>query len=50
VQHDLVDELILTVYPVIAGKEKRLFNKDSDLKRMKLVSLKMTPTGVAILT
>jgi dihydrofolate reductase len=49
-QTDLVDELILTVYPVIAGSGKRLFNKDGDLKRMKLVSSKPTPTGVAILT
>jgi dihydrofolate reductase len=50
VQNDLADELILTVYPVIAGNGKKLFNKDSDLKRMKLVSSKATPTGVAILT
>jgi dihydrofolate reductase len=50
VENDLVDELILTVYPVIAGSGKRLFNQNSDLKRMKLVSAKATPTGVAILT
>ncbi len=50
VQHDLLDELVLTVYPVVAGKGKHLFDSSVDLKRMKLVSSSTTPTGVAILT
>lgn len=48
--HDLVDELVLTVYPVLAGSGKRLFDASNDLKRLKLVSNKSTSSGVAILT
>jgi dihydrofolate reductase len=49
-QADLLDELILMVHPVVAGKGKRLFKDGSELKRLKLVNSKTTPTGVAILT
>jgi hypothetical protein len=38
------------VHPVVAGKGKRLFKDGSELKRLKLVNSKTTPTGVAILT
>ncbi len=48
-EQDLLDELILTVYPVIAGKGRRLFREGSDLKRLKLAGSTITPTGVAIL-
>ncbi len=47
---DLLDELILMVHPVVAGKGKRLFNEGFPLKRMKLVNPKTTRSGVAILT
>lgn len=50
IQNDLLDELVLTLHPVIAGGGKRLFKEESSLKRMKLVSAKTTSTGVAILT
>jgi dihydrofolate reductase len=50
VQQDLLDELTLTVHPVVAGSGKRLFKDSDDLKRLKLVDSKMTRTGVAILT
>jgi dihydrofolate reductase len=50
IQNDLLDELILMVHPVVAGKGKRLFKDGSDLKRLKLVSAKNTVSGVAILT
>ncbi|HEX2909442.1 MAG TPA: dihydrofolate reductase family protein [Chloroflexia bacterium] len=49
-QNDLLDELILMVHPVIAGQGKRLFQNESSLKRMKLVSSKETSTGVMLLT
>lgn len=49
-ENDLLDELILTVYPVVAGSGRRLFNKDSELKRLRLVSSQATSTGVALLT
>jgi len=49
-QQDLLDELTLMIHPVVAGKGKRLFPNGGDLKRLQLVSHKMTGSGVAILT
>lgn len=47
---NLLDELILMVYPVIAGSGARLFTDNSTLKRMKLIDSSITASGVAILT
>jgi dihydrofolate reductase len=44
-QHDLVDELLLTVYPVAVGKGKRVFPDRIDTK-FKLASAHPYPTGV----
>jgi dihydrofolate reductase len=49
-QNDLLDELTLMVHPVVVGSGKRLFKDGGDLKRLKLVDSKTTPTGVVILT
>jgi dihydrofolate reductase len=49
-QNDLLDELTLTIHPVVVGKGKRLFQDGTELKRLKLVNNTTTPTGVAILT
>lgn len=49
-ENDLLDELVLTVHPVVAGRGKRLFIEGMNLKRLTLVENKTTPTGVAILT
>jgi dihydrofolate reductase len=49
-QNGLLDELILMVHPVVAGRGKRLFKDGGDLKRLKLVDSQITSTGVAILT
>ena len=46
----LLDELSLAIHPVVVGKGDRLFREGMDLKRLSLVSSKVTPTGVAILT
>ena len=46
----LLDELMLMVHPVIAGTGKRLFEKESDVKRLKLADSQITGSGVAILT
>ena len=49
VEHDLVDELRLMVYPVVLGGGKRLFGETSGKKRLRLVDTKMVGEGVAIL-
>ncbi len=48
--HDLLDELVLMVHPVVVGRGKRLFNEQDELKRLKLVDAKATRTGVLIAT
>ena len=50
VEHDLVDELRLMVFPVILGTGKRLFGEASDKKPLKLADSKIVGDGVAILT
>lgn len=49
-QNGLLDELTLTIYPVIAGSGKHLFRDGDALQRLKLTNSKMSRTGVAILT
>ncbi len=50
VEHDLVDELRLMVFPVVLGSGKRLFGDTSDKKRLKLVESKTVGDGVTVLT
>ena len=47
--HDLVDELRLMVFPVVLGTGKTLFGETSDKKRLKLRDSKIVGDGVAIL-
>jgi dihydrofolate reductase len=49
VEHDLVDEFRLMVYPVVLGSGKRLFGETSDKKTLRLVDSKVVGDGVAIL-
>jgi dihydrofolate reductase len=49
VEHDLVDELRLMVFPVVLGSGKRLFGETSDKKSLQLVDSKIVGDGVAIL-
>lgn len=49
IDHDLVDELRLMVFPVVLGSGKRLFGDTSDMKPLRLVDSKMVGDGVAIL-
>jgi dihydrofolate reductase len=47
--HDLVDELRLMVFPVVLGSGKRLFGETSGKKPLRLVDSKVVGDGVAIL-
>ncbi|HWF74709.1 MAG TPA: dihydrofolate reductase family protein [Solirubrobacteraceae bacterium] len=49
-EHDLVDELRLMVYPVILGTGKRLFDDHGEKKKLRLVGSKVVGDGVVILT
>jgi dihydrofolate reductase len=49
IEHDLVDEFRLMVYPVVLGSGKRLFGEASDKKPLRLVDSKVVGDGVAIL-
>jgi dihydrofolate reductase len=48
--HDLVDELRLTIYPVVLGAGERLFGETSDKKPIRLVDTQTVGDGIAILT
>jgi dihydrofolate reductase len=49
IEHDLVDELHLMVFPVVLGTGKRLFGETSDKKTLRMVESKTVGDGVAIL-
>jgi dihydrofolate reductase len=49
-EHDLVDELRLMVFPVVLGRGKRLFGETSDKKRLRLTDSKAVGDGITILT
>jgi dihydrofolate reductase len=49
-EHDLVDELRLMVFPVVLGSGKRLFGETTAKKPMRLVDFRTVGAGVAILT
>jgi dihydrofolate reductase len=48
-EHDLVDELRLMVFPVVLGIGKKFFGSTSDKKPMQLADVKTVGDGVAIL-
>lgn len=48
-QHNLIDEYRLMVFPVVLGRGKRFFKDGSDTS-LTLVDTKITSSGVAVLT
>jgi len=50
IKNDLVDEYLLTVYPILLGGGKRLFRDDDQTRSLELVDFKTTSTGGFVLT
>jgi dihydrofolate reductase len=49
IEHDLVDEMHLMVFPVVLGTGKRLFDGTSDKKRFELKESRVVGDGVLVL-
>ena len=49
-QHDLIDEYRLMVFPVVVGSGKRLFSEGGDTKALKLAETKTFDSGVVVLS
>ena len=50
VEHELVDELRLMIYPVILGGGKRIFRDDGARRPLRLTDTEVTPAGAIVTT
>jgi dihydrofolate reductase len=50
IEHDLVEEFFLAVFPIVLGSGKRLFREADEVRRLSLVASNTTGTGGLILT
>jgi dihydrofolate reductase len=50
IEHDMVDELRLKIFPVVLGDGERLFGETSDKKPMRLVDAQTIEGGIVVLT
>jgi dihydrofolate reductase len=50
IEHELVDEYFLAVFPIVLGSGKRLFREADEARRLSLVDSKVTGTGGVMLT
>ncbi len=49
-RHNLIDEYILLIHPLVLGSGRRLFADSGVFAALRLVNVQTTPTGVVVLT
>ena len=48
--HDLIDEYLLMIHPIVLGSGQRLFEQEDHLTRLRLIDCATTTTGVVMAT